>query len=147
MGNYFDHSFVLFKILKKSMCLCISDIKSLEKNKSTSDKIHSSLYKFSSISFICLCLSLYLYIIAQSCLTLCNPMDCSLTSSSVHGIFQARILEWVAIYFSKRSSQTRDWTRVSCIVDRWFTIWATREVLLYTKRWWLRCSQSFQLSN
>ena len=130
------------------MCLCISDIKSLEKNKSTSDKIHTSVYKFSSISFICLCLSLYLlYIIAQSCLTLCDPMDCSLPSSSVHGIFQARILEWVAIYFSRRSSQTRDWTQVSRIVGRWFTIWATREVLLYTKRWWLRCSQSFQLSN
>ena len=42
--------------------------------------------------------------VAQSCLTLCNPMDCSLPGSSVHGIFQARILEWIAIAFSRRSS-------------------------------------------
>ena len=67
--------------------------------------------------------------VAQSCLTLCNCMDCSLPGSSVHGIFQARILEWVAISFSRRSSPPRDRTRVSCIVDRLFIIWATREVL------------------
>ena len=42
--------------------------------------------------------------VAQSCLTLCDPIDCSLLGSSVHGIFQARILEWVAISFSRRSS-------------------------------------------
>ena len=66
--------------------------------------------------------------VAQSCPTLCNPMDCSLPGSSVHGIFQARILEWVAISFSRGSSQTRDWTWVFCIVGRCFTIWATREV-------------------
>ena len=46
--------------------------------------------------------------VAQSCPTLCNPMDCSLPGSSVHGIFQARILEWVAIFFSRGSSQLRD---------------------------------------
>ena len=56
-------------------------------------------------------------------------MDCSLPGSSVHGIFQARVLEWIAISFSRGSSQPRDQTRVSCIVDRCFTIWATREVL------------------
>ena len=55
-------------------------------------------------------------------------MDCSLPGSSVHGIFQARILEWVAISFSRRSSRPRGWTRVSGIVGRCFTIWATREV-------------------
>ena len=66
--------------------------------------------------------------VAQLCLTLCDPMDCSLPGSSVYGIFQARILEWVAISFSRRSSPPRDWTQVSCIVDRRFTIWATREV-------------------
>ena len=67
--------------------------------------------------------------VAQLCPTLCNPKDCSLPGSSVHGIFQARILEWGAIAFSRRSYQPRDWTQVSCIVDRRFTIWATREVL------------------
>ena len=62
--------------------------------------------------------------VAQSCPYLCDSMDCSLAGSTVHGIFQARILQWVAISFSRRSSQPRDWTRVSCIVGRCFTIWA-----------------------
>ena len=56
-------------------------------------------------------------------------MDCSLPCSSVHGIFQAIVLEWIAISFSRGSSQPRDQTRVSRIVDRRFTVWATREVL------------------
>ena len=64
--------------------------------------------------------------VAQLCLTLCDPMDCSLPGSSVHGIFQARILEWVAISFSRGSSQPSDRTQVSHIVGRCFTIWATR---------------------
>ena len=59
---------------------------------------------------------------AQSCLTLCNPMDCSLPGSFVHGIFQARVLEWVAVSFSRGSSQARDPARVSHIVGRCFTI-------------------------
>ena len=65
--------------------------------------------------------------VAQLCPTLCSPMDCSLPCSSVHGIFQARVLEWLAIYFPRGSSQPRDRTQVSCIVGRRFTIWATRE--------------------
>ena len=65
--------------------------------------------------------------VAQSCLTLCDPMDGSLPGSAIHGIFQARILEWAAISFSRRSSQPRDRTRVSCIADRCFTIWSTSE--------------------
>ena len=55
------------------------------------------------------------YVCAQWCLTLCNPMDCSLPGSSVHGIFQVRILEWVTISFSKGSSQPRNRTSVSCV--------------------------------
>ena len=66
--------------------------------------------------------------VAQSCLTLCNPMDCSLPGSSVHGIFEARVLEWPAISFSRGSSRPRDWTQVFHIVGRSVTIWATREV-------------------
>ena len=54
-------------------------------------------------------------------------MDGSLPGSVIHGIFQARMLEWVAISFSRGSSQPRDWTQVSCIADRRFTVWATRE--------------------
>ena len=65
--------------------------------------------------------------VAQSCPTLCDPMDCSLSGSSVHGIFQARVLEWIAISFSKGSSQPRNWTRVSRFAGRRFTVWATRE--------------------
>ena len=59
--------------------------------------------------------------VAQSCPTLCDPMDCSLQRSSVHGIFQARVPEWVAISFSRGSSQPRDRTWVSRIVGRCFT--------------------------
>ena len=54
-------------------------------------------------------------------------MDSSLSGSAIHGIFQTRILEWAAISFSRGSSQPRDRTWVSCIADRCFTIWATRE--------------------
>ena len=65
--------------------------------------------------------------VAQSCLTLCNPMG--LLRSSVHGIFQARILEWVAISFSRGSSRPRDRTWVSRTVGWCFTFWATREIV------------------
>ena len=64
--------------------------------------------------------------VAQSCPTLCDPIDCSLPGSSVHGIFQAIVLEWIAISFSRGSSQPRARTRVFHIVDRHFTVWATR---------------------
>ena len=60
--------------------------------------------------------------VAQSCLTLCDPMDCSLPGSSVRGIFQARVLEWVAISFSRGSSGPRDQNRVSHIAGRRFTV-------------------------
>ena len=59
------------------------------------------------------------------CPTLCDPMDSSLPGSAVHGIFQAKILEWAAISFSRGSSQPRDQTWVSCVGDRRFTVWAT----------------------
>ena len=57
----------------------------------------------------------------QSCLTLCNPMDCSLPGSSVHRIFQARIMEWIAFSYSRESSQPKNQTRVSCLscIGRW----------------------------
>ena len=66
-------------------------------------------------------------LVAQSYPTLCDPLDCSLPGFSVHGIFQARILEWADIYFSRGSSQPRDQTQVSCTAGRFFTDWATRE--------------------
>ena len=72
------------------------------------------------------CIRLYQEPCAQSCLTLCHPMDCSLSGSSVHGIFQARVLEWGAISRSGASSQPREQTRISCIsciAGRFFTCW------------------------
>ena len=94
--------------------------------------------------------------VSQSCPALCDPLDCSPPGSSirgifqarvlewgaicslpgfpVHGIFLARVLEWVAISFSRGSSRPRDWTQVSRIVGRCFTIWATREVQGEKKR-------------
>ena len=80
--------------------------------------------------------------VAQSGPTLCDPMDCSLPGSSVHGIFQAIVLEWIAISFSRGSFRPRDRTQVSRIVDRRFTIWATREVWrrpegdVILNQWW-----------
>ena len=65
--------------------------------------------------------------VAQSCPTLCDPVDCGLPDSSVHGILQARVLEWGATAFSRGSSQPRDQTQVSRIGGRRFKLWATRE--------------------
>ena len=69
-------------------------------------------------------------LVAQSCPTLCDPMDCSLPGFSVHGILQATTLEWVPIHFSRDSSWPRDWTWVSRIAGRFFTVWAIREALI-----------------
>ena len=60
----------------------------------------------------------------QLCLTLCDPVDCSLPCTSIHGIFQAKILEWIAISFSRRSSQPRDQTcvfSISALASGFFT--------------------------
>ena len=81
-----------------------------------SSKIH--------IVFGCCCL------VSKSCLTLCNPMDCSPPGPS-HGGLQARILEWLAIPFSRVSSPPKDRTHISCIAGRHFAVWATEE----TRRW------------
>ena len=62
---------------------------------------------------------------------LCNPMDCSPPDSSVHGIREVRILEWVAMPSSRGLSQPRDQTQVSCTAGGFFTVWATREVSFY----------------
>ena len=65
--------------------------------------------------------------VAQSCLTLFDPMDCSPPGSSVHGTVQAGVLEWVAVPFSRGSSQSRDWIEVSCIAGSFSVNWATKE--------------------
>ena len=66
------------------------------------------------------------YLVTESRLTLWDLMDCSPPASSVHGIFQARILEWVAISFSRGSSPPRNWTCFSCIGRKVFYHWATK---------------------
>ena len=82
------------------------------------------MYKSITESLYCMKVKV---LVAQLCLTLCDPVDCSLPGSCVHRISQARILEWVAISFSRGSSQPRDWTWVFFTAGRFFTFWATRE--------------------
>ena len=79
--------------------------------------------------------------VAQSCPTLCNPVGCSPPGSSVHGILQTRILEWVTIPFSRGSSQRRDQAQAYHISGRFFTSWATREAPSWPRsRWsWGKC--------
>ena len=81
-------------------------------------------------------------LVTQSCLTLCNPMDHSPPDSSVHGIFPARILEWVAMPISRRSSWARDWTRVSALQEplgKRFTVFPTNW------QWWFAGSLGLRL--
>ena len=79
--------------------------------------------------FVLKCMKIKVFV-TQSCLTLYNPIDCSPPGSSVHGNLQARILVWVAISFSRGSSQPRDQTQVSCIAGRYFMVWVTKEAHL-----------------
>ena len=78
-----------------------------------------SVYEFSNID-VCV-------LVAQPFPTLCITKDCSLPGFSGYGILQARMLEWIAIFFSRGSFQPRDRTWVSCIAGRFLTIWAIRE--------------------
>ena len=71
----------------------------------------------------------------QSCLTLCSPVDCSLPGSSVHGILQARMLEWVAMPSSRGSSWPGDWTCISCVAGGFFiTELPGKPMVLYIKK-------------
>ena len=82
-------------------------------------------------------------LVTQLCLTDWDPMDCSLPGSSVHGILQARILEWVAMPSSRGSYWPRDWIWASCIAGRFSTVWATREA---PKKWVYAKQTSYRLS-
>ena len=77
-------------------------------------------------------------LLAQLYLTLCDLMDCSLPDSPVHGIFQAKILEWVAIHFSRGSSWLRDRTCISYIGRLILYHWATREAYLNVNYKWIK---------
>ena len=84
--------------------------------------LHVKLYYFKQVFLVPV-----VVLVAKSCLTLCNPMNCSPLGSSVHWISQARILEWVAISSSRGPSHPRDGTRVSCIGRQILCHWATWE--------------------
>ena len=81
-------------------------------------KVMPLLFKNKESYYIIICCCF----IAKLRLTLCDPVDCSLLGSSVHRILQARLLEWVAILFSRELSQPSDRTQVSYIAGRFFTI-------------------------
>ena len=96
----------------------------------TYTKKHAHIYTHKDVN-------IHMYIWSEvkslSCVRLCNPMDYSPPGSSFHGILQARILEWIAISFSRGSSRPRDRTLVSLLAGRRFNLWATREALyVYT---------------
>ena len=112
------------KSLQSCLSLCYSVDYSLP-GSSVHGILQARILDWVAMPFSNICVKVKESEFAQLCPTLCNPMDCSLPGSSIHGIFQAEILEWVAISFSRGSSQPRDWTRVSRIVGRYFTIWAT----------------------
>ena len=90
--------------------------------------IYEALYYFTCI-ILFTPPNLAVCLVAQLWLTLCDPIDCSPPGSYVHGVLQARILEWVAMSSSRGSSQPRDQTQVSCIAGGVFAVWATREAL------------------
>ena len=79
---------------------------------------------------VCVCVCARAHVCAcYSVVSDCDPMDCSPPGSSIHGILQAKILEWVAISYSRESSRWRDWTWISHREGRLFSVWATREAL------------------
>ena len=101
-----------------------------------------SLLMATSPLYVCECVSVSWKVkasVTQSCPTLCDPMDCSPPGSSVHRILQARILEWVAIRFTRGSSWPRNRTWVSCIAGSFLTDWAMREAQI-DNSYWLVCS-------
>ena len=99
---------ILFKCLHLCVCVCVC--------------IYIYIY-------VCVCVCVCCCLVFKQCSTVCNPMDCSLLSSSVYGIFQVRILDYFAISSSRVFSRPRDWTHVShvfCIIRQILYHWATR---------------------
>ena len=78
--------------------------------------LDSGIQQIDSVyTYVCVCMCV------QSCLTLCDPMDCYLPGSSVHGISQKRTLEWIAVSYSRGLSRPRDQSHISCLASRFFT--------------------------
>ena len=112
VDQFSSHSLIIEKwitVLRKQHYLMIAAIKSTIQLGLLKRRKPKCPLKISYSSCVCVC------VCAQSCLTLCDSMDCSLTGSSVRGIFQVRILEWVAISYSRGYSWPRDQTCVPCV--------------------------------
>ena len=90
-------------------------------------RLHLGQSPITNCVCVCVHVCMHTQLVSQSCLTLYDSMDYSPPSSSIHGILQARILEWVVISFSRGSSQLRDQIWVCCLTGRFFTSWATTE--------------------
>ena len=97
--------------------------------------VQSNLHFTFSDIYVCVHAHVHTHILIQACLTLCDPMVCRPPGSSAHGILQAKILESVAIPFSRRSSQPRDRTQVSHITGRLFPSGHQGIPKIYTYTW------------
>ena len=127
----------------KSFCTAKETTHRMKRQPSEWDTMFAKI-QFSCPVCVCVCARAHMHLVAQLCLTLCNPWDYSPPGSSVHGILQARILEWVAISSSGGSSQPRDQTHVSCVS------YISRQILYHWATWkdytyiWLTCSTQIQ---
>ena len=122
-GNYFFNIFILHVFLLLEInCVCITTLVTISQ---TMDCILFFKKSFSLWSSVWICSML----VSQSCPTLCDLVYRSLPGSSVYGILQARVLEWVVTPFSRGSFQPRDWTQVSHITGTLFTTWVINTIL------------------
>ena len=119
-SSFSQHLYKLSALLNGNKLFIMRDILADRWNIKSGSQ--NSLFPHLHLKWPCCCC-----LVTKSCLTLCNSMDCSLPDSSLHEILQTRVLEWVAIPFSRVSSRPRDWTQGSWIAGRIFTIRATRE--------------------
>ena len=119
-GSGPDHKW-FYRPDKRALGLKVNDI---EEPWFKNSRLWSNLFFLCVCVCVCACVCM---LVAQLCLILYDSTDCSLPGSSVHGILQAKILDWVAISFFRGSSQPRDQTLVSCIAGRFFATWATME--------------------
>ena len=126
-GAGFPYFFGLFLLERESFFNVVTQVDQFPRSQFpyTPPLIFSSgyhLFKNVEWSASCSVVCVYVHTCAQPCPTLCDPVDCSPPGSSVHGILQARILEWVAISFCRGSSRPRDRRQVSCIAGGFFSV-------------------------